>query len=45
MGAFTSDREECNFTDLSGFPPGRYIGNPEYTVNGVNYTWFSDYDE
>ena len=31
-------------TDLSTWPPGTYIGNPNYNVNGQLYTWTSDYD-
>jgi hypothetical protein len=42
--ALTSDREQCIFTDLSTNPPGTYVGNPYYMVNGVFYHWFSDYD-
>ena len=42
--SFTSDTEECIFTDLSSWPPGTYTGNPGFIVNGTRYTWFSDYD-
>jgi len=42
--SFTSDREDCIFTDLSSLPPGTYVGNPYYNVNGVFYQWNSDYD-
>src|SRR5215831_16572220 len=41
---FTKDSEDCTMTDLSTFPPGTYVGNPFFTVNGVSYTWSSDYD-
>jgi hypothetical protein len=41
---FTKDIEECTITDLSTLPPGTYAGNPTFTVNGVPYTWNSDYD-
>jgi hypothetical protein len=41
---FTKDSEECTYTDLSTFPPGTYVGNPFFYVNGVPYTWLSDYD-
>ncbi len=40
----TKDSEQCTMTDLSSFPPGTYRGAPIYVVNGVRYTWFSDYD-
>ena len=40
----TKDIEQCILTDLSSFPPGTYMGNPDYQVNGVFYTWGSDYD-
>ena len=42
--ALTSDREDCTLTDLSTWPQGTYIGNPNYNVNGTFYTWTSDYD-
>lgn len=42
--SFTSDREDCILTDLSSWPPGTYIGNPYYVMNGVGYTGTSDYD-
>ncbi len=38
------DTEECTLTDLSTWPPGTYIGNPNYVVNGTGYVWNSDYD-
>ena len=41
---FTKDSEECTMTDLSTFPPGTYVGNPFFNVNGVQYWWNSDYD-
>ena len=41
---FTKDSEDCTFTDLSTFPPGTYVGDPVYVINGVEYTWLSDYD-
>jgi hypothetical protein len=41
---FTKDSEECTITDLSSLPPGTYVGNPFFNVNGVLYTWNSDYD-
>jgi hypothetical protein len=41
---FTKDSEDCTITDLSSFPPGTYVGNPFFNVNGVTYTWNSDYD-
>ena len=41
---FTKDSEECTITDLSTFPPGTYVGNPFFSVNGVPYVWNSDYD-
>ncbi|MEO8044200.1 MAG: hypothetical protein ABI674_04785 [Spartobacteria bacterium] len=28
-------------TDLSTWPAGTYIGNPNYNVNGTFYTWTS----
>jgi len=40
----TRDSEQCILTDLSSWPPGTYAGNPDYKVNGMFYTWFSDYD-
>jgi hypothetical protein len=41
---FTKDSEECTMTDLSTWPPGTYIGDPFFDVNGVTYDWLSDYD-
>ena len=41
---FTKDSEDCTMTDLSTFPPGTYVGHPFFNVNGVPYTWSSDYD-
>ena len=41
---FTKDSEDCTMTDLSTFPPGTYVGDPVYVVNGVEYIWNSDYD-
>jgi len=41
---FTKDSEDCTITDLSTFPPGTYVGDPIFVVNGVGYTWLSDYD-
>ena len=41
---FTKDSEDCTMTDLSTFPPGTYVGDPVFLVNGVEYTWSSDYD-
>ena len=41
---FTKDSEDCTITDLSTFPPGTYVGDPTFIVNGVEYTWSSDYD-
>jgi hypothetical protein len=41
---FTKDSEDCTMTDLSTWPPGTYVGDPFYVVNGVSYTWNSDYD-
>ncbi len=41
---FTKDSEDCTMTDLSTWPPGTYVGDPVYFVNGVGYTWLSDYD-
>jgi hypothetical protein len=41
---FTKDSEDCTITDLSSQPPGTYVGNPVFYVNGVPYTWLSDYD-
>ena len=41
---FTKDSEDCTITDLSTFPPGTYVGDPVYFVNGVGYIWNSDYD-
>jgi hypothetical protein len=41
---FTKDSEDCTITDLSTFPPGTYVGDPFYVINGVPYTWLSDYD-
>ncbi len=38
------DTEKCIFADLSTFPPGTYLGNPNFIVNGTSYTWNSDYD-
>jgi len=40
----TKDLEQCILTDLSSWPPGTYMGNPDFQVNGVFYTWNSDYD-
>ena len=40
----TRDTEQCIFTDLSSWPPGTYAGHPDYKVNGMFYSWFSDYD-
>jgi hypothetical protein len=42
--AFTKDSENCTITDLSSFPPGTYVGNPFYQVNGERHGWRSDYD-
>ena len=42
--AFTKDSEDCTMTDLSTWPPGTYVGDPVFVVNGVEYTWSSDYD-
>ena len=42
--AFTKDSEDCTMTDLSTWPPGTYVGDPVYVVNGVEYVWNSDYD-
>ena len=41
---FTKDSEDCTMTDLSTWPPGTYVGDPVYVVNGVEYVWNSDYD-
>ena len=41
---FTKDSEDCTITDLSTFPPGTYVGDPNFIVNGVPYSWSSDYD-
>jgi hypothetical protein len=41
---FTKDSEDCTMTDLSTWPPGTYEGDPFFIVNGVSYTWSSDYD-
>ena len=41
---FTKDSQDCTMTDLSTWPPGTYVGNPVFYVNGVPYTWNSDYD-
>jgi hypothetical protein len=41
---FTKDSEDCTMTDLSTWPPRTYVGNPFFTVNGVSYSWISDYD-
>ena len=41
---FTKDSEDCTMTDLSTWPPGTYVGNPFFIVNGVLYGWSSDYD-
>ena len=42
---FTKDSEDCTMTDLSTWPPGTYVGNPYFAVNGVpGYGWNSDYD-
>ena len=41
---FTKDSEDCTITDLSTFPPGTYVGDPTFIVNGVEYSWQSDYD-
>ena len=41
---FTKDSEDCTMTDLSTWPPGTYVGDPVYFVNGVGYIWNSDYD-
>ena len=38
------DTEHCTCTDLSSLPPGTYTGHPNYVVNGVQYSWTSDYD-
>jgi hypothetical protein len=42
--ALTNDSEDCILTDLSSWPVGTYIGNPYFNVNGLFYTWTSDYD-
>jgi len=42
--AFTKDSEDCTMTDLSTWPPGTYVGDPVFVVNGVEYVWNSDYD-
>ena len=42
--SLTRDTEECIFTDLTSLPPGTYLGNPAYIVNGTRYLWNSDYD-
>ena len=42
--AFTKDSEDCTMTDLSTWPPGTYVGDPNFIVNGVEYSWSSDYD-
>ncbi len=42
--SLTRDTEECIFTDLSTLSPGTYLGNPNFIVNGMSYTWSSDYD-
>jgi len=42
--SLTRDTEECTLTDLSTWPPGTYIGHPNYVVNGMGYIWNSDYD-
>ena len=36
--------ETCTETDVASFPPGTYRGNPDFYVNGTDYTWYSDYD-
>jgi hypothetical protein len=42
---FTKDSEDCTVTDLSTWPPGTYVGNPFFEINGVpGYSWLSDYD-
>ena len=41
---FTKDSEDCTITDLSTWPPGTYVGNPFFDVNGLLYSWSSDYD-
>jgi len=41
---FTKDSEDCTMTDLSTWPPGTYVGNPFWVVNGQSYSWLSDYD-
>ena len=42
---FTKDSEDCTVTDLSTWPPGTYVGNPFFEINGVpGYFWISDYD-
>ena len=41
---FTKDSEDCTMTDLSTWPPGTYVGNPFWVVNGQFYSWLSDYD-
>ena len=40
----TRDSEQCILTDLSTWPAGTYAGNPDFKVNGLFYTWSSDYD-
>ncbi len=41
----TKDTEQCTITDLVSFPPGTYRGGAKgFYVNGVLYTWTSDYD-
>jgi len=44
INRFPRDTELCTCTDLSSFPPGTYTGHPNYVVNGVQYSWTSDYD-
>jgi hypothetical protein len=41
---FTKDSEDCTMTDLSTWPPGTYVGDPVFVVNGARYIWGSDYD-
>ena len=44
INRFPRDTEHCTCTDLSSFPPGTYTGHPNFVVNGVQYSWTSDYD-
>ena len=42
--AVVKDSETCTMSDISTFPPGRYVGNPFVVINGLPQRWASDFD-